>query len=169
MRRSETTSPSGTTSSALSCGVVEEYEATEPLSSRTSAMSLGRIRESLVKLGRRVGTIAGASGFSQHADRERTRVDFQAGVLDAVVVQIRAAIAISLARARTAIYYSGTSSLIDYDQSRARIADQGAGSIALIHLLARGTVDEDQLVALRERVDIVKQMRKRLRETAVSR
>lgn len=139
--------------------VVDEYPTREPLVIFAKyKYELAAILEQMKKLDRRTDIIAGKR------DNEAVRLAFKQEKLDTVVVQIRSAISISLARAQTAIYYSSTSSLIDYDQSRARIADYGPPSIALIHLAAEGTVDEDQAEALQERRDVVAQFRSAVRQ-----
>lgn len=143
--------------------IVDDYPTKEPLVVFARfKYELEAVATALRKLSRRVDIIAGKR------DNEAVRKNFQAGNLDAVVVQIRSAISISLARAQTAIYFSGTSSLIDYDQSRARIAEQGPPSIAFIHLAAEATVDEDQYEALQSRGDVMQQFRRASRNRITS-
>lgn len=141
-------------------GIVAEYPEREPLVIIARyRYEMDRIVAELKRGGRLVGRI---SGGQKASEREEIRLAFMAGKLDSVVVQIRAAIAISLSRARTAIFYSIPTSLIDYDQARARIADYGEGTIAFLLLAARGTVDEDAVEVLGGRVDLAERMVSRI-------
>ena len=89
------------------------------------------------------------------SDREQAKKDFQAGVVDTCVAQIKAAgISIDLSRARTSIFYSMTSSHFDYEQARARVIARTGGSVSTLHLVARDTVDELTLQAVQSRKDL---------------
>lgn len=136
-------------------GVVEEYPKDEPLVIFARfRYEMAAIIEALEKMGRPTGIIAGARGKSLK-ERELTRQRYVDGKLASVVVQIKAGIAIELP-ARTGIFYSMNSSWIDYQQCRARIITQTGGSVAFVHLLARGTIDEDIYEAVQTREDLVK-------------
>jgi SNF2 family DNA or RNA helicase len=78
---------------------------------------------------------------------------WQAGDAPVLAVQIDSGgVGIDLTRARYAIYYSLGFSLGSYEQSLARIHRPGqTRPVEYIHLLARGTVDEKVMAALRTR------------------
>lgn len=135
--------------------LVGEYPPTEPLVIFCKfRYELEAIQEQMRKMRRSVNFIAGGM---RKADRDRTKWDFQEGKIDTCVVQIRAGgIAIDLSRADTGIFYSLTSSYIDYEQAKARIIARTGGSVSLIHLSARNTVDDDIIGSVVEKQDLVK-------------
>ena len=79
--------------------------------------------------------------------------DFQAGRRRLLFAQIRTGgIGINLTAAQTAIYYSRSWSLEEYLQSQDRLHRIGqTGTVSIIHLVAKGTVDEQIAKALRSK------------------
>lgn len=66
---------------------------------------------------------------------------------------------IDLTAAHTAVYYSQTYSLGDYDQSLARLHRPGQRhNVTYIHLLANGTIDFDIYDALQRRADVIERV-----------
>lgn len=113
---------------------------------------LDKVLELCRKLGRTVNYIAG--GLTR-AEKDQAKYAFQEGHIDTCVVQIKAGgIAIDLSRARDAIFFSLTSSLIDYEQAKARIIARTGGRVSILHLVARDTVDGDVLESLTERKNL---------------
>lgn len=135
--------------------LVGEYPQAEPLVIFCKfRYELEAIQEQMRKMRRSVNFIAGGM---RKADRDQAKWDFQGGKIDTCVVQIRAGgIAIDLSRADTGIFYSLTSSYIDYEQAKARIIARTGGSVSLIHLSARNTVDDDIIGSVVEKQDLVK-------------
>jgi len=90
---------------------------------------------------------------------------WQAGDAPVLAVQIDSGgVGIDLTRARYAIYYSLGFSLGSYEQSLARIHRPGqTRPVEYIHLLARGTVDEKVMAALRTRADVVNSVLQQMR------
>jgi len=86
---------------------------------------------------------------------------FQGGLLDVLAVQIAAGgTGIDLTRASHAIYYSGSPSLTDMDQSYARLHRPGAaGTVFITHLVARlpskPSVDELLYRGLQSKGDLI--------------
>jgi len=72
---------------------------------------------------------------------------------------------ITLTAADTMIFYSTTFGYADYEQARARVhrVGQTATSVTYIHLLAKDTIDEDILAALREKRDVAEYIVDRLK------
>ena len=135
-------------------GLLSEYPTTEPLVILCRFhFELQAVATLLDALGRTHGTISGRVSLE---DRNVIKKNFQDGKLDTVVVQVKAAgIAIDLSRARTSIFYSTPQSYIDYEQAKARMIARTGGSVAILHLIAEGTVDEDIIESLRNRENIV--------------
>lgn len=79
------------------------------------------------------------------------------GEAQALIVQIQAgSVGIDLTRASTAIYYSLTTSLSDWDQSMARIHRPGQkNACSYLYLVARGTIDAKILAALQSRQAVI--------------
>lgn len=79
---------------------------------------------------------------------------------EVIAVQIQAGGAgIDLTRARIAFYYSTGHSLLDYDQSLARVHRPGqTRPVVYYHLLAQGTVDVSVRKALAERKDLLESL-----------
>lgn len=142
-------------------GLLDEYPEREPLVIFARfRYELEAISQALTKRGRSFSRIMGGI-----PERERTsaKLLFQAGGVDTCLVQIRAGgIAIDLSRANTGIFYSLTTSFIDYEQARARIISRKGGSVSLIHLVAEGTVDEDVLASVKGKQDLAKMILKKL-------
>lgn len=82
-------------------------------------------------------------------------------------VQLQAgSVGIDLTRARTAIYYSLSWSLADYQQSVKRLHRHGQRrQVRLIHLLADDTIDQTTYWALRHRRDAIQAVLERLTTT----
>ena len=74
------------------------------------------------------------------------------------VAQIQTAgLGITLTAADTAIFYSYDYSYANYEQAKARIHRIGQRHpVNYIHLVARGTVDEEVLAALQHKRDVAK-------------
>lgn len=142
-------------------GLLDEYPEREPLVIFARfRYELEAISQALTKRGRSFSRIMGGM---KEAERTAAKVGFQEGRVDTCLVQIRAGgIAIDLSRANTGIFYSLTTSFIDYEQARARIISRKGGSVSLIHLVAEGTVDEDVLASVKDKQDLAKMILKKL-------
>jgi len=142
--------------------LVSEYPLTEPLVIFCRfRFELTAILKMVKALGRSSGFIAGGM---RSEDRDQSKRDFQSGLVNTSVVQIRAGgISIDLSRASTGIFYSMTPSLIDYDQAKARIISRRGGSVSIIQLAARDTVDEDIIQSLQTKQDLVSTILRRIR------
>lgn len=83
--------------------------------------------------------------------------EWQAGEGDDLVVQVQSgSVGISLVRASTAIYYSLSCSLVEYDQSRSRLHRPGQkNTVTYIYLTIQDSIDQKILKALRARKDVV--------------
>jgi len=103
-------------------------------------------------------------GGMKNSEREDSKKAFMNGRADVCVVQQRAGISIDLSRARTLIFHSYTQSGIDYEQAKARVIARSGGSVSLLHLVARGTVDEGILGSVRDGFDLVKSILKKLQD-----
>ena len=102
------------------------------------------------------------AGGMRGTTRDQAKADFQAGKVNTCVVQIRAGgIAIDLSRADTGIFYSLTHSFIDYEQAKARIIARAGGRVSLVHLAARGTVDDDVLEAVQAKQSLAEKILKK--------
>lgn len=112
------------------------------------------VQELLSKLGMEHGTIDGRVAIGEA--RDNVIAGFQAGALDAVVVQWRAGGAgITLHAASKAVCYSTSHSLIDWLQGRDRIHRIGQDETCYYYnLVAENTVDVKILEALRAKGDI---------------
>ena len=101
------------------------------------------------KMGRKVLELSG---------RVKENFAFQAGEGDILAVQIQAGgVGIDLTRARYCIYYSLGFNLGEYQQSLARVHRPGQERpVTYIHLLARGTVDQQVHNALQRRENVIK-------------
>ena len=109
---------------------------------------------------RKPGTIVGGMKSSE---RSEVISNFQSGKLNTCIVQIRAGgIAVNLDRADTAIFYSITHSFIDYEQAKARIIGRSGGSVALINLCAKGTVDEEILESVQNKKEVFDTVMKKI-------
>lgn len=73
-----------------------------------------------------------------------------------LIIQIQTGgLGITLTAADTAIFYSTSFSFADYEQARARIHRIGQKQpVTYIHLIARGTIDEQIMLALKEKRNI---------------
>jgi SNF2 family DNA or RNA helicase len=93
---------------------------------------------------------------------------WQAGEAQALVVQVQAgSVGISLVRASVAIYYSLSSNLVEYDQSRSRIHRPGQKRpCTYIYLTCQGTIDQKILAALRARQDVIESIMRSVAEKA---
>lgn len=134
--------------------LVSEYPLDEPLvifcRFRFEMVSILKLMEDM---GRTHSFIAGGMSPS---DRDQSKRGFQSGITNTSVVQIRAGgIAIDLSRANTGIFYSTTTSFIDYEQAKARIISRRGGSVSLVHLVAQGTIDEMMVESLQTKQELV--------------
>lgn len=77
--------------------------------------------------------------------------------IDVLAVQIQAGgVGVDLTRAHYGVYYSKGYSLVDYDQSRARLHRPGqTRPVTFYHLIARGTVDVHIERAIALKVDVI--------------
>lgn len=111
------------------------------------------IKDCLEKLGRSVVLLTGDTG-----DREGVVRSFQEDPrITVIVVQVQAGgLGINLTASDTVIYYSTTFSYADYEQSRARVhrIGQKGSKVTYIHLLAKDTVDEQIMMALKKKQDL---------------
>ena len=101
------------------------------------------------KMGREVLELSG---------RVKENFEFQAGKGDILAVQIQAGgVGIDLTRARYCIYFSVGFNLGEYQQSLARVHRPGQERpVTYIHLIARGTVDQQVHNALQRRENVIK-------------
>lgn len=141
--------------------LVSEYPQDEPLVIFCKfRYELAAILSLMAKMKRSAGFIAGGM---KPEDRDRSKNDFQNGKLNTSVVQIRAGgIAIDLSRANTGILYSLTSSFIDHEQAKARIISRRGGSVSLIYLSAKDTVDDDIIQSVLYKRDLAASVLKRI-------
>jgi SNF2 family DNA or RNA helicase len=84
----------------------------------------------------------------------------------ALVVQLQSGSeGISLVEASTAIYYSLTPRLIEFDQSRARLHRPGQkNAVTYIYLTVKGTVDQKVLASLLKRKDAIEEIMQSVHE-----
>lgn len=75
---------------------------------------------------------------------------------DVIVVQIQSGISIDLSRAEEAIFHSWTYSHLTHDQSKSRILSYWGLRARYHYLVANGTVDEDLLKAVMDKVSFAK-------------
>ena len=131
--------------------LLEQYPLDEPLVILAKfRYEISTILELVKKMGRATNSIVGGM-----RNRPQAIADFQAGVVNTSVVQIRAGgISVDLSRADTAIFYS-TSDHMAYEQARARIIARTGGKKSFLRLKAFGTVDEGILESLDRNSDIV--------------
>lgn len=95
-------------------------------------------------------------GPTPEKDRARYIDEFQAGQRRLLFAQSRTGgIGITLTAAQTAIYYTRGWSLEEYLQSQDRLHRIGqTGTVSILHLVAKGTIDEDIAAALAAKQDI---------------
>lgn len=93
---------------------------------------------------------------------------WQSGEGQALIVQMQAgSVGISLVRASTAIYYSLSTSLAEWDQSQARIHRPGQkNACTYVYLVCKGTVDAKILRALRSRQEVIEAIMNNIQEKA---
>lgn len=142
-------------------GLLEEYRETEPLVIFVRfKYELNRVMKLCKDVGRSVTWIAGGMKGTQRDDNKHA---FQTHkTVDTIVVQVRAGgVAIDLSRADTAIFFHIPQSFIDYEQAKARIIAEGNGKKSILHLVAKGTVDEDAREMLQTRGDLAARILKR--------
>lgn len=142
-------------------GILEEYPDETPLVVFVRfRYELNRVKKLCFDLGRPATFIAGGM---KPGERDANKHDFQTHKkFNTCVVQIRAGgIAIDLSRADTAIFFHIPQSFVDYEQAKARIIAAGNGRKVILHLLARGTVDEDAHAVLTERGDLAARILRR--------
>lgn len=115
---------------------------------------IAAIKKMLEKAGIGYEWIAGEVKMSDRGDAvKRFQIDPECRVF---VAQIQSAgLGITLTAADTAIFYSLDYSFANYDQARARLHRIGQKNmVTYIHLVARGTVDEKVLAALKSKKSV---------------
>jgi len=104
--------------------------------------------------GRRFGELSGSrrDAINEHA-KLSDKVDFAA-------VQIAAGgLGVDFTRARYCVYYSLSHSLIEFDQSLARLHRPGQKrAVHYYHLVAQGTVDQDVYSAVQKRREVIEEV-----------
>lgn len=143
--------------------ITDEYAPGEPLVIYARfRYEIEQIKGAMLKRGRKVGVIAGGV-----EGRDQVKKDFQAGLLDTCVVQIRAGgIAIDLSRADNGIFYSMTGSYLDFEQAKSRIIARTGGKKAFLILVARDTVDEVQMESMTTGKDFSESLQNRYKENS---
>ncbi len=108
--------------------------------------------------------------ISELSGRVKELEQWKAGETQILAVQMQSGgTGIDLTRARYCAYLSKSYSLGDYDQTRKRVHRPGqTRPVTYLHYSARGTVDEDIAVALREKKDIVNYVLDKLKGKAQS-
>lgn len=106
------------------------------------------VKEAGKKLGKKVLELSG---------RVKQNFEFQAGEGDILAVQIQAGgVGIDLTRARYCVYYSIGFNMGEYLQSLARVHRPGQERpVTYVHLIMRGTVDQQVYNALETRANLV--------------
>lgn len=131
--------------------VVDELGAEPFVVFATFTWEVDAIRALLEKQGIRCSLLTGAANMLK---------DWDAGKTQALIAQISAgAEGIDLTRAGYAIYYSLTYSLLQWEQSRARLRRPNADltrTIRYITLLADESIDREVFAALQDKADIVR-------------
>lgn len=96
-------------------------------------------------------------GSLEMSGRRNELREWQEGKAPILAAQMQAgALGVSMVRARYAIFYSLGYSLGDYQQARARLVRPGQQRpVTFVHLLARGTVDEQVMQAIEAKADVV--------------
>lgn len=144
--------------------LVDEYPPTEPLVILCRYhYELRAVAALMTHMGRSAGVISGKIPMSE---RDRIKHAFQGGQVDTVIAQVKSVgIAIDLSRASTAIFYSTPTSFIDYEQAKARIIARTGGGVSILHLVARGTVDEEVVDNAKDRGDLVQKLLSKINPT----
>lgn len=143
--------------------VLQDFEKTEPVVVFTRfRRDLDAIEEVAEAQGRRYGELSG---------RRRDGLDDQAQMaegIDVLGAQLQAGgVGVDLTRSHYIIDYSPGFSLSDYLQSGARQCRPGqkASKVYRLHLVAKGTIDEEVYAALSTKQDAVEAVIKRLART----
>jgi SNF2 family DNA or RNA helicase len=99
-------------------------------------------------------------GPTPERDRHLIIEQFQSGVRRLLFAQQRTGgIGITLTAAKTAIYYTRSWSLEDYLQSQDRLHRIGqTGTVSILHLIAKGSIDEEIAKALRGKQTLADQL-----------
>jgi SNF2 family DNA or RNA helicase len=89
-------------------------------------------------------TFEGINGSTKNTRRDAIRREFQSGIYDALVLQIKAGgVGLTLTAANINIFYSTSQQLADYLQARDRIHRPGQlRKVTDYHLIVRNTIDE---------------------------
>jgi SNF2 family DNA or RNA helicase len=128
----------------------------------------GTYQRELEKLAERFGTVGLHEGdylpivYGPTPERVRHTIieDFQAGRRRLLFAQQRTGgIGITLTAAKTAIYYTRSWSLEEYLQSQDRLHRIGqTGTVSILHLIAKGSIDEEIAKALRGKQTLADQL-----------
>lgn len=113
--------------------------------------------EALAKIAQDLGMSAFAlTGKTSIEDRQQALKELQLGDLQVFIAQIATGgVGITLTAADTAIFYSTDFSLANYEQAKARLHRIGQkNSVVYIHLMAKGTIDEEVMRRLSAKQDI---------------
>lgn len=114
-----------------------------------------------VRQGLRVATLRG--GRKHKKLRPQMQRDFQAGLYDVAIVQIRSGVGVDLYSARIAIFYSTGHSSIDFQQSKARVYRRGqTRQVVYYYLVVKNSIDEDIQLALKEKRSVSKSILTRM-------
>ena len=101
--------------------------------------------------------------------RPQVQRDFQAGLYDVVICQIRSGVGIDLYKSHVAIFYSTGHSSIDFQQSKARVYRRGqTEKVVYYYLIVKNSIDEDIQLALKEKRSVSKSILRRM-ETRLKR
>jgi SNF2 family DNA or RNA helicase len=113
-------------------------------------------------MGLRYATIRG--GAKHKKARPQIQRDFQAGLYDVVIVQIRSGVGIDLYASAVAIFYSMGHSSIDFQQSKARVYRRGQErEVVYYYLMVKNSIDEDIWLALKDKRSVSKSILMRLK------
>src|SRR5690606_5800266 len=98
------------------------------------------------------------TGKTSTEARGRGIRDFQEGRIQVFVAQIATGgLGITLTAADTAIFYSADFSLENYDQAKARLHRIGQKRpVTYIHLVVKGSIDEEVIRRLRKKQDLAR-------------
>lgn len=139
-------------------------EVLEEIGPREPIVIFCRFREELRRV-RRVAEALGREPRELSGERKDIGADWLAGEGDTLAVQIQAgSVGLSLTRARYCLYFSVGYSLVDYEQSLARVRRPGQDRpVTYVHLVAKNTVDQAVYAALLEKKDLVERTLESLR------
>ena len=114
------------------------------------------------KMGLRVAVLRG--GRKHKKIKPQLQRDFQAGLYDVAIVQLKSGVGIDLYSASIAIFYSTGHSSIDFQQAKARVYRRGQqGEVVYYYLVVKNSIDEDIQLALKEKRSVSKSILTRLK------